>query len=82
MHGHRLRLEAERKRVHLLDRGISVGAVYGAMKRLASEGLLGKRREPRRAAYPHSFRRTPHLVALRRDVLNGVWFKYDPSIWG
>jgi DNA-binding PadR family transcriptional regulator len=39
MHGHRLRLEAERNHVHLWT-DISVGAVYGAMKRLASEGLL------------------------------------------
>ncbi|RYG45356.1 PadR family transcriptional regulator, partial [bacterium] len=39
MHGHRLRLEAERKHVDLWT-DISVGAVYGAMNRLAVEGLL------------------------------------------
>ena len=39
MHGHLLRLVAERMRVPLWT-DISVGAVYGAMKRLAAEGLL------------------------------------------
>lgn len=39
MHGHRLRLEAEGKRLPLWT-DISVGAVYGAINRLASEGLL------------------------------------------
>lgn len=39
MHGHRLRLTAEHNRVHLWT-DITVGAVYGAMKRLALEGLL------------------------------------------
>ena len=51
MHGHRLRLEAERKHVHLWT-DISVGAVYGAMKRLAAEGLkqARNRRETARSA--------------------------------
>ena len=50
MHGHRLRLLAERFRVHLWT-DITVGAVYGAMKRLAAEGLLreaGREREGNR----------------------------------
>ncbi len=50
MHGHRLRAEAERNRVPLWT-DISVGAVYGAMKRLAAEGLLreaGSEREGNR----------------------------------
>ena len=37
-HGRRLRLEAERKRVHVWT-DLSVGVVYGAMKRRAAEGL-------------------------------------------
>jgi hypothetical protein len=47
MHGHRLRAEAERNHVSLWT-DVSVGAVYGAMKRLASEGLprdAGQERE-------------------------------------
>ncbi|RYG67720.1 PadR family transcriptional regulator, partial [bacterium] len=39
MHGHRLRLVAERNHVTLWT-DITVGAVYGAMKRLAVEGLI------------------------------------------
>src|SRR3954465_9941265 len=39
MHGHRLRVEAERRHVHHWT-DITVGAVYGAMKRLETEGLL------------------------------------------
>ena len=83
MHGHRLRLEAERKRVHLWT-DISVGAVYGAMKRLASEGLLreaGREQEgkrPTRQIYEITGEGRLALAALRRDALNGVWFKYDP----
>jgi len=37
--GHHLRLETERTRVHMWT-DMSGGAVYGAMKRLALEGLL------------------------------------------
>ena len=39
MHGHLMRTIAERMKVPLWT-DISVGAVYGAMKRLAAEGLL------------------------------------------
>ncbi len=51
MHGHRLRLEAERNHVSLWTE-ISAGAVYGAMKRLASEGLLRKSGQEREGARP------------------------------
>jgi DNA-binding PadR family transcriptional regulator len=83
MHGHRLRLEAEHNHVHLWT-DITVGAVYGAMKRLAAEGLLreagteqeGKR--PTRQLYEITQAGLDALVTLRREGLTEVWFKYDP----
>ena len=83
MHGHRLRLEAERNHVPLWT-DISVGAVYGAMSRLASEGLLreagqeqeGKR--PTRQLYEITEKGRQALDVLRRTGLSDVWFKYDP----
>ncbi len=83
MHGHRLRLEAERNRVHLWT-DVSVGAVYGAMKRLASDGLLresGREREgnrPTRQIYEITEEGRLALAALRRAGLSEAWFKYDP----
>ena len=83
MHGHRLRLEAEEKHVHLWT-DISVGAVYGAMKRLAAEGLLreaGQERagnRPTRQLYEISDDGRRALAELRREGLSDVWFKYDP----
>jgi DNA-binding PadR family transcriptional regulator len=83
MHGHRLRVEAERNHVHLWT-DISVGAVYGAMKRLAAEGLLrptareqqGNR--PTRQLYEITDTGRDVLAELRREGLSDVWFKYDP----
>lgn len=83
MHGHRLRLEAERNHVHLWT-DISVGAVYGAMKRLATEGLLqesGSEREgnrPTRQLYEMTVAGHAALADIRREGLSEVWFKYDP----
>lgn len=83
MHGHRLRLEAEHNHVHLWT-DISVGAVYGAMKRLAAEGLLcesGREREgnrPTRQLYEITEKGQMALAECRRTGLSEVWFKYDP----
>jgi len=83
MHGHALRLWAERKHVNLWT-NISVGAVYGAMKRLASEGLLrevGREQEgnrPTRQIYEVTEEGHRALAALRREALSEIWFKYDP----
>ena len=83
MHGHRLRMEAERTRVNLWT-DISVGAVYGAMNRLAAEGLLresGQEREgnrPTRQLYEITEEGRQALVELRRAGLRDVWFKFDP----
>jgi DNA-binding PadR family transcriptional regulator len=51
MHGHQLRLLAEEEHVHLWT-DISVGALYGALKRLTTEGLLAEVRTERAGGYP------------------------------
>lgn len=82
-HGHRLRLEAERRRIALWT-DISVGAVYGAINRLAAEGLLrelGTETEgnrPPRQIYEITERGRAVLDALQHDALESVWFRYDP----
>lgn len=43
MHGHQLRLLAEREHVTLWT-DITVGALYGAIKRLAAEDLIAEER--------------------------------------
>jgi len=83
MHGHRLRLEAEKNHVHLWT-DVSVGAVYGAMKRLAAEGLLresGREQEgnrPTRQIFEITEDGRRALAELRNEGLRDVWFKYDP----
>ena len=83
MHGHRLRLEAERRYVTLWT-DITVGAVYGAMSRLAAEGLLrqiGEERDgklPVRQVYELTDEGRRVLADLRRAGLTDIWFKHDP----
>lgn len=83
MHGHRLRLTAEYNRVHLWT-DISVGAVYGAMKRLASEGLLREAgcecegNRPTRQLYEITDEGRHALAALQQAGLSEVVFKFDP----
>ncbi len=83
MHGHKLRLTAEQYRVHLWT-DITVGAVYGAMKRLAGEGLLreaGREREgnrPTRQLYEITDAGRAALAAEQRAGLSEVVFKFDP----
>lgn len=83
MHGHLLRLIAEKMRVPLWT-DISVGAVYGAMKRLASEGLLRetgreqKGNRPTRQVYEITEEGRRALAGLRHEGLSEIWFKPDP----
>jgi DNA-binding PadR family transcriptional regulator len=83
MHGHRLRLVAEKMQVPLWT-DISVGAVYGAMKRLESEGLLRETRSeqegnrPTRQVYEITEEGRSALAELRREGLSEVVFKPDP----
>jgi DNA-binding PadR family transcriptional regulator len=51
MHGHQLRLLAEKEHVQEWT-DISVGALYGALKRMASEGLIEEVRAEREGLYP------------------------------
>jgi DNA-binding PadR family transcriptional regulator len=83
MHGHLLRSIAEKMQVPLWT-DISVGAVYGAMKRLAGEGLLREQRSeregnrPTRQIYEITDEGRRVLDELRREGLRDVWFKPDP----
>jgi DNA-binding PadR family transcriptional regulator len=82
-HGHRIRTEAEAKRVPLWT-DISVGAVYGAINRLAEDGSLREvRREtegnrPPRILYEITDAGRATLATLQRETLETIWFKYDP----
>ena len=51
MHGHQLRLLAEEEHVDSWT-DISVGSLYGALKRLAADGLIEEIRTEREGAYP------------------------------
>lgn len=83
MHGHQLRLLAEQEHVHLWT-DISVGALYGALKRLAGEGLLAEVRVEREGSYPErqvygiTDAGRVALADLQRDTLTHVAFKPDP----
>lgn len=83
MHGHQLRLLAEQEHVHLWT-DISVGAVYGAMKRLAAEGLIDVVRVEREGNYPERqvYEVSPTgrqaLSALRLEGLRTIVIKPDP----
>lgn len=82
-YGHQLRQLAELERVHLWT-DISVGALYGAIKRLAAEGLIEEVRVEREGSYPErqvwsiteSGREALH--ALRLSGLQDVVVKPDP----
>src|SRR3954467_3626158 len=83
MHGHQLRLLAEQEHVHLWT-DISVGALYGALKRLAGEGLLDEVRVEREGSYPErqvyaiTDPGRKSLAALQRRPLAEVVFRPDP----
>ncbi len=83
MHGHQLRLLAEEERIHLWT-DVSVGSLYGAIKRLANEGLIVGLRSEREGSYPERVvyditdagRRA--LSTLRETGLSAVEFRNDP----
>lgn len=83
MHGHQLRLLAEQEHVHLWT-DFSVGALYGALKRLAGEGLLAEVRTEREGSYPErqvygiTEAGRAVLADLHRQHLEHVTFKPDP----
>ena len=83
MHGHQLRLLAEEEHVHLWT-DISVGALYGALKRLAGEGLLAEVRTEREGGYPErqvygiTDEGRVALAGLQQAALEQVVLKPDP----
>lgn len=83
MHGHQLRLLAEKEHVQEWT-DISVGALYGALKRMAAEGLIEEVRAERDGAYPErqvyaitSAGRTS-LAVMKRNALREIVVRTDP----
>jgi DNA-binding PadR family transcriptional regulator len=83
MHGHHLRLLAEEEHVHKWT-DVTVGALYGAIKRLASDGLIAETRVEREGSYPERqvFDITTEgraaLAELRLSGLSDVVVRPDP----
>ncbi len=83
MHGHQLRLQAEEEHVQLWT-DITVGSLYGAIKRLATEGLIEEVRVeregnfPERQVYAITSVGTTSLARLRQEHLTELAFKPDP----
>jgi DNA-binding PadR family transcriptional regulator len=83
MHGHQLRQLAEKEHIDMWT-DISVGALYGALKRLAAEGLIEETRTEREGAYPErqvwGITEAGHesLHSLRTDGLREIVIKPDP----
>jgi DNA-binding PadR family transcriptional regulator len=83
MHGHQLRLLAEKEHVQEWT-DITVGALYGAMKRLAAEGLIEEVRAEREGAYPErqvyaiTESGRVSLGVTKMDALREIVLKPDP----
>ena len=83
MHGHQLRQLAELEHIDMWT-DITVGALYGAIKRLAAEGLIEEARVEREGAYPERqvWRITTAghkaLATVRRAGLREIVIKPDP----
>ena len=83
MHGHQLRQLAEKEHIDMWT-DISVGALYGALKRLAAEGLIEETRTEREGSYPErqvwDITEAGHeaLHTLRHNGLRDVVIKPDP----
>lgn len=83
MHGHQVRLQAEQERVQLWT-DVSVGALYGAIKRLAADGMLAEVRVeregnfPERQIYAITEAGREQLRALHQATLLEVTNRADP----
>ncbi len=83
MHGHQLRLLAEQEHVTLWT-DITVGALYGAIKRLHAEGLIDEARTEKVGTYPErqvweiTEAGRKSLARLQSDGLRVVVVKPDP----
>lgn len=69
MHGHQLRLLAEEEYVALWT-DITVGSLYGALKRLAAEELIEEVRVERSGSYPQ--RQVWAITDAGREALGGL----------
>ena len=69
MHGHQFRLLAEEEHVALWT-DITVGSLYGAIKRLAAEELIEEVRVERSGAYPQ--RQVWAITDAGREALGGL----------
>ncbi len=83
MHGHQLKNLAEQERIQLWT-DITVGGLYGALKRLAADGLIEEVRTEQVGAYPArqvwAITRAGRisLAHLRHDGLREIVFRPDP----
>ncbi|PJJ61642.1 PadR family transcriptional regulator [Compostimonas suwonensis] len=83
MHGHQLRLLAQEEHIHKWT-DFTVGAIYGAIKRLAAEGLIdGVRSEregnyPERVVYAISDAGRVSLGVIRLETLREIVLRPDP----
>ncbi|MGA9872181.1 MAG: PadR family transcriptional regulator [Rhodococcus sp. (in: high G+C Gram-positive bacteria)] len=83
MHGHQLKLLAEEERVHMWT-DISVGSLYGALKRLHAEGLTADVRTehegnfPARQVYAITSDGRAALARLRASGLSEFVLRPDP----
>ena len=83
MHGHGLRLLAAREHTHLWT-DITVGGIYGAMKRLAAEGKIQEVRteraghRPERQIYEITEAGRRALGAMSLDTLREFTLRPDP----
>lgn len=83
MHGHALRLLAEEEHIDEWA-DFAVGAIYGAIKRLATEGLIEPLRVEREGNYPErqvyevTAAGRESLVQIRRHALETIVMRPDP----
>jgi len=83
MHGHQIRREAQIDRTELWT-DIKVGSLYGALGRMAAEGIIEAVRTeragnmPARTVYGITDTGRAELSALRDDVLREVRLRPDP----
>lgn len=83
MHGHQIRNQAHSDRAEMWTE-VKVGALYGALKRLAGEGLIAEVRServgnlPERTVYEITERGHEALAAVHNDALRTIVFPPDP----
>ena len=83
MHGHQLRLLAEKEHVQEWT-DISVGALYGALKRMHADGLIEEVRAEREGSYPErqvyaiTDAGRESLAVTKREALREIVVRADP----